>query len=322
MDELLSQFTEHLAQAKGASPHTVAAYGRDVQQFGRFLRERRPGADWGQVETADLRAFLAAQLKACKRSSVARKLMGLRGFFDFLRERGLAPANPARLVRMPKAERPLPRRLSVDEAFHIVDSPAPEQGHKGAPEAIQAAALRDKAMLELLYSSGLRVSELTGLDLEHLRLDIDLVRVVHGKGGRERLVPVGGPAAQALTAYMEARPALLDPAGPAQPALFVNRRGGRYSPRSVQRMLAGHLTGLSPGRKVSPHTLRHAMATHLLEGGADLRAVQEMLGHKSLATTQKYTHLAVDHLLKVYDRAHPGAVAPREPDEEDDEHLS
>lgn len=144
----------------------------------------------------------------------------------------------------------------------------------------------------------------------HLRLDLALVQVVRGKGGHQRLVPVGRQALQALKAYLAARPALLAPEQQDQPALFVNRQGGRFSQRSVQRMLQGHLPGLSVGRKASPHSLRHAMATHLLEGGADLRSVQEMLGHKSLSTTQKYTHLSVDHLLKVYDRAHPRALAP------------
>jgi integrase/recombinase XerC len=317
MQEAIAQFRQHLAQAKGASPHTVAAYGRDVEQFRVFAQARRELVSWRQVEAADVRAFLARELKQGQRSSVARKLMGLRGFFDYLRERGLTPSNPARLVRIPKQERKLPRRLSVDEAFHLVESPPPAHRPYGAEEQADAASLRERAMLELMYSSGLRVSELTGLDVAHLRLDLDLVRVVHGKGDRERLVPVGSLALQALKAYLAARPVLLAPDNQGEPALFLNRRGGRYSQRSVQRMLQGHLPGLTVGRKASPHSLRHAMATHLLEGGADLRSVQEMLGHKSLSTTQKYTHLSVDHLLKVYDRAHPRAASPqgREEDE-------
>ncbi len=317
MQEAIAQFREHLAQAKGASPHTVAAYARDVEQFRLFATGRRELASWDQVEAVDLRAFLAAELKRHQRASVARKLMGLRGFFDYLRERGLVPANPARLVRIPKLERPLPRRLSVDEAFHLVQSPPPARRAYGTEEKALAARLRERAMLELMYSSGLRVSELTGLDVDHLRLDLDLVRVVHGKGDRERLVPVGSLASQALKAYLTARPALLAEGHEVQPALFLNRRGGRYSPRSVQRMLEGHLQDLSVGRRISPHSLRHAMATHLLEGGADLRSVQEMLGHKSLSTTQKYTHLTVEHLLKVYEQAHPraGDAAGREEDQ-------
>ena len=318
MDEAQRGFALYLAQAKGASPHTVASYGRDVAQFRQFLASRRALASWRQVEAADVRAFLARELREHKRSSVARKLMGLRGFFDYLRERGQLMANPARLVRMPKVDKPLPRRLSVDEAFHLVESPAPARRDYGAAEQRRAASLRERAMLELLYSSGLRVSELTGLDLGHLRLDLDLVRVVHGKGDRERLVPVGRAAAKALTAYLAARLALVNPAAPEEQALFLNRRGGRLSPRSVQRMLQGHTQGLSVGRRISPHALRHAMATHLLEGGADLRSVQEMLGHRSLSTTQKYTHLTVDHLLKVYDRAHPRAQGAATGAEDDD----
>lgn len=316
MREEIAQYREYLAAAQGASPHTVAAYARDVEQFRAFATGRRELASWGQVEAVDLRAFVAAEMKKHKRASVARKLMGLRGFFDYLRERGLVPANPARLVRLPKLERPLPRRLSVDEAFHLVQSPPPARRVYGAEDQARAAQLRERAMLELMYSSGLRVSELTGLDLEHLRLDLSTVRVVRGKGGRERLVPVGGPASQALGEYLAARPALLAEAAPGEKALFLNRRGGRFSPRSVQRMLEGHLAGLSVGRQASPHSLRHAMATHLLEGGADLRSMQEMLGHKSLSTTQKYTHLTVDHLLKVYDRAHPRAAAPAQAEED------
>ncbi|MFH1059685.1 MAG: tyrosine recombinase XerC [Pseudomonadota bacterium] len=318
MQEEIAQFGRHLAVDKGASPHTVAAYARDVEQFRVFACARRELTSWEQVDALDVRAFLARELKERKRSSVGRKLMGLRGFFDFLRERGRVPANPARLVRMPKQERNLPRRLSVDEAFHLVESPPPEHRPYGSQEKAQAARLRERAMLELLYSSGLRVSELTGLDVDHLRLDLALVRVVHGKGDRERLVPVGSRALEALQAYLVERAALLDPDDPAQPALFLNRRGGRLRPRSVQRMLEGHLPGLTVGRQVSPHSLRHAMATHLLEGGADLRSVQEMLGHKSLSTTQKYTHLTVDHLLKVYEQAHPRAGDAARGQEEDE----
>lgn len=310
MQEAVAQFRQYLLEVLAASPHTAAAYTRDVEQFRLFVTARRNLSGWEQVEAVDVRAFLARELKERQRSSVARKLMGLRGFFDFLRERGLVPANPARLVRAPKLERKLPRRLSVDEAFHLVESPPPERRPYGAEDKSKAAKLRERATLELLYSSGLRVSELTGLDVGHLRLDLALVRVVRGKGGRERLVPVGGPAMRALAEYLAARPALLAEGRESEPALFLNRRGGRYGPRSVQRMLEGHLAGLSVGRQASPHSLRHAMATHLLEGGADLRSVQEMLGHKSLSTTQKYTHLTVDHLLKVYDRAHPRATAP------------
>ncbi|MFH1058190.1 MAG: tyrosine recombinase XerC [Pseudomonadota bacterium] len=321
MEAALTDFCAHLAQVRGLSPHTVAAYSRDVRQFLAFMAGRRALADWAAVEPADVRAHLARLMKSDRRSSVQRRLMGLRAFFDFLAERGMIAANPARQVRPPKLDRPLPRRLSVDEAFHVLEAPAPAVAtDPGAPpDPAQAAAqLRDRAMLELLYSSGLRVSELTGLDVGHLRLDLAVVRVVRGKGGRERVVPVGAAALAALKAYLAARPALATAGAGDEPALFVNRRGRRISPRSVQRLMETRRGGLSGGRRVTPHSLRHAMATHLLEGGADLRSVQEMLGHKSLSTTQKYTHLTVDQLLKVYDQAHPRAHTDKDgPDDGD-----
>jgi integrase/recombinase XerC len=225
-------------------------------------------------------------------------------------------ANPARLLRPPQQEKPLPKRLNVDEAFHLVTAPGRQPEPETGEAKLAAARLRDTAMLELLYSSGLRVSELTGLDLEHLRADLGLLQVVHGKGGRDRLVPVGKKAWEALTAWLAARHLLLAPGGGQEQALFLNQRGGgRLTPRSVQRLVGMSREGLQVGRKVSPHTLRHAMATHLLEGGADLRSVQEMLGHKSLSTTQKYTHLLGDHLSRVYDKAHPRAQAASGPKE-------
>lgn len=316
MVEAVAGFRAYL-EARAHSTHTVAAYVRDVTRFMEFLLEQERAGSWDQVDGAAVRAFLARELKSTKRSSAARRLMSLRGFFDQLRERGVVSANPARLVRTPKQEKPLPRRLSVDEAFHLVEGPARREPEAEDPKA-EAARLRDWAMLELLYSSGLRVSELTGLDLAHLRLDLGLVQVKRGKGGRERLVPLGSKADEALKAWLQARPALLAADGAGEPALFLNQRGGRLTPRSVQRLVDGQALGLSAGRKVGPHALRHAMATHLLEGGADLRSVQEMLGHRSLSTTQKYTHLTVDRLLKVYDKAHPRAGVPAE--EGEDEH--
>jgi integrase/recombinase XerC len=322
---------EAFLRARAHSPHTVAAYVADVRRFMAFVLGQGRAGSWEQVDGATVRAFLAQELKTKGRASVARRLMSLRSFFDELRERGLVAANPARLVRAPKQDQPLPRRLSVDEAFHLVEAPgrkrkgaagmAGDEAGEGAREdsRAEAARLRDAAMLELMYSSGLRVSELTGLDLTDLRLDLGLVMVQRGKGGRDRLVPVGGKAQEAILAWLEARPGLLKPgaAGDEEPALFLNLRGGRITPRSVQRMVAGHALELSVGRKVSPHALRHAMATHLLEDGADLRSVQEMLGHKSLGTTQKYTHLTVERLLKVYDQAHPRAGRPLSEGEEE-----
>ncbi|MCB2226551.1 MAG: tyrosine recombinase XerC [Desulfarculaceae bacterium] len=306
MPELLAAFEGYLAEGAGAAPLTRAAYVRDVREFAAFLSDRAPGWDWPSVHDNDVLAWLADGLKTKKRSTMSRKLMSLRKFFDFLVAREVVAANPPRQVTPPRQGKHLPARLSVDEAFHLVQGPS-RGAAKAQSRAQQAATLRDVAMLELLYSSGLRVSELTGLDIGHLRLDLALVRVVSGKGGKERWVPVGARAAEALNRYLVARPELLAEGSGEEQALFLNQRGGRLSPRSVQSLVARYAGELSHGRRLSPHALRHAMATHLLEGGADLRSVQEMLGHRSLSTTQKYTHLTVDRLLKVYDQAHPRA---------------
>ncbi|BEQ14942.1 tyrosine recombinase XerC [Desulfoferula mesophila] len=306
MEKWLKAFEGYLAEGAGSAALTSAAYRRDVVEFAAFLDGYRPGWDWPSVGETDLLAWMAQGLKTKQRSTMARKLMSLRKFFDFLLRQGEIAANPARQVKPPRQGHHLPPRLSVDEAFHLVEGPARQMRAKALLGPKRAAALRDLAMLELMYSSGLRVSELTGLDLGHLRLDLGLARVVEGKGGRERWVPVGAGAAEALKGYLAARSELAPKDGE-QEALFLNQKGGRITQRSVQRLVARFAGELSAGRRLSPHALRHAMATHLLEGGADLRSVQEMLGHKSLSTTQKYTHLTVDHLLKVYDQAHPRA---------------
>ena len=295
--EYLEAFQLYLTQAKGAADHTVASYCRDLRGFEGFMAESGLH-DVSRLDVFTIRSFIARRMKTHHRSSVARGLMALRAFGDFLVQRKVLNANPARLVAIPKQDKPLPRRLSVDEAFHLLDGPMKKQAE--TPQRLWLN-MRDAAMLELLYSSGLRVSELVGLDMGHVRMDLSLVRVVHGKGGRESLVPMGKKAAQAIEQWLEVR----DNFARKEEALFVNSQGKRLNVRSVQRLF----TDSGQGRKLSPHSLRHAMATHLLEGGADLRSVQEILGHKSLTTTQKYTHLTLDHLMKVYDKAHPRAVA-------------
>jgi integrase/recombinase XerC len=308
MEQELRDFAGFLSEGKGRSAHTVAAYTRDLKEFRDFLTAKRKVAAWDQVQATDVRAFMAQGLKTLKRSTVARKLASLRAFFDFLRERGLK-VDPSRLVQPPKQEKPLPRRLSVDEAFHLVEAKRPARRDYGSEELRRALETRDRALLELVYSSGLRVQEARGLDLDDLRPDLGLVHIRAGKGSKERVVPVGEKALAALSEYLKWRQEMLPAEGPGREkkALFLNARGGRLTTRSMQNLLAERLGDLSVGRKVSPHSLRHAMATHLLEGGADLRSVQEMLGHASLSTTQKYTHLTMDHLMRVYDRAHPRA---------------
>jgi len=294
MESLLRKFEHHLKVERNLSPHTCAAYMRDLQAFRLFLVETLGWPDQGlllvqRVDTIVLRRYLGVLYKTHKKSSIGRKLAAIRSFFRYLVREGLLQSNPGEGVATPKQEKYLPQTLSVDEVFALLER---ETG--GDP-----LLLRDAAIFELLYSCGLRISELTGLDLGHLDLQQALVRVL-GKGRKERIVPVGGKALEAISRYLETRPGAEDDA-----PLFLNARGGRLTPRSVQRHLKKHLIQAEILTRASPHSLRHSFATHLLDAGADLRAIQELLGHASLSTTQKYTQVSVDHLMKVYDRAHP-----------------
>jgi integrase/recombinase XerC len=291
MQGWIDRFQHYLAVERNVSAHTCAAYRRDLSEFQKFLATHG-GAELAELQRLDhllLRRYLAELHKRNQRTSIARKLSALRTFCRYLVREGVLPSNPAEGVATPKRNRYLPKTLSVDEATALM-----ERGH-GAT----LLALRDRAILELLYSSGLRVSELTGLNVGGLDLRENLVRVL-GKGRKERIVPVGRKAHEALSAYLEARGTL----GDDQP-LFVNHRGGRLTPRSVQRHLKVRLLKAGVLKDISPHALRHSFATHLLDGGADLRAIQELLGHASLSTTQRYTQVSVDQLMAVYDRAHP-----------------
>ncbi|MDR1398152.1 MAG: tyrosine recombinase XerC [Desulfarculales bacterium] len=306
IEKYLQDFTLYLTQARGVAENTLRAYCRDILILDRFLAEEGRD-DLNKFDVLAVRSFVARRLKSRRRSSVARELMAVRAWGDFLVSRELLKVNPARLVAVPKQDHPLPKRLSVDEAFHILEAPL---RRSAGTERHARLNLRDAAMLELLYSSGLRVSELVGLNVNHVRMDLSLLRVVKGKGGRERLVPIGEKALRALRVWLTARDSFIREKKESEEPLFVSKTGSRLNARSVQRLFSRALDdGAVRTRKLSPHSLRHAMATHLLEGGADLRSVQEMLGHKSLTTTQKYTHLTLDHLIKVYDRAHPRAAA-------------
>lgn len=292
MQNLISRFERYLCDERNVSEHTRRAYLQDLEAFRRFLAEELQWQEAempGRVDTLVLRRYLAVLHKHNKKSTIGRKLAAIRAFFRYLVREGLLPANPGEAVATPKKEKYLPGTLTVDEVFALVQ-PAAGAG---------PLALRDRAILETLYSCGLRVSELTGLDVGSLDLAEGLVRVV-GKGRKERIVPVGAKAREALAAYLEARGA---PA-PDQP-LFLNHRGGRLTPRSIQRHLKKYLLKAEILKSATPHSLRHSFATHLLDGGADLRAIQELLGHASLSTTQKYTQVSIDHLMQVYDRAHP-----------------
>ncbi|ACL66218.1 tyrosine recombinase XerC [Anaeromyxobacter dehalogenans 2CP-1] len=299
--EEIRRFDAYLASEKRASPHTRKAYQVDLAQYAAYL------ADQGQPlvpsSPALVRGFLARQAGAAGAVSLGRKLSALRSLYRFLVREGLAPGNPARAVASPKRPKRLPEVLPEEEVAALVETP------DAATEA--PLALRDRAFLELLYGSGLRVSELTGLDLEDLDLAGGLVRVL-GKRNKERIVPFGAPAADALRRYLDgARPVLA--AGPdharAGDAVFLNFRGGRLTSRSVARRLDGWVLASGLPRHVHPHVLRHCFATHLLGNGADLRGIQELLGHASLSTTQRYTHLDWKRLAAVYDAAHPRARA-------------
>lgn len=292
MQQEIATFIQYLKSERNSSPHTVEAYSRDLQQFAAYLHKHVDSfCTIEQITHLHIRRYLASMHKDLTKSSTGRKLAAIRSMFRFLLRRGTIAKNPAELVSTPKKEKKLPFHLNIDEITTLVEAPK-------APEFLPS---RDRAVLETLYSCGIRVSELTGLNAGGIDLERGFVRVL-GKGGKERIVPLGEKAIHALEEYLEFR------GGPGIDApLFINSRGGRLTRRSVARIVQHYMIHLETMKKASPHTLRHTFATHLLEGGADLRSIQEMLGHASLSTTQKYTHVSIDRLLEVYDKAHPKA---------------
>ncbi len=297
----IERFADYLANEKRASPNTVKAYDRDLRQLAAFLRERlsRP-VELVDVNKLLLRAWLGELARTRSASSIARKLAAVRALYAWLERRGAIRDNPAALLASPKVRRRLPTFLGVDAAAQVMVAPAEQSGRR-EPEQ-----LRDAVILELLYGSGLRVSELAGLDLESVDTAQAELRVI-GKGDKERVVPLGEKALEALAAYLPRRAELRHPkTGHQDPsALLLARRGQRLGVRWVQKLVQRY-GALGSGRPdLHPHALRHSCATHMLEGGADLRAIQEMLGHSSLSTTQRYTHLSLEQLIRVYDQAHP-----------------
>ena len=297
MKNEIDHFIRYLGTERNVSEHTLEAYRSDLEQFSNFLRRER--GDEAGLEGVDhllIRRYMAFLHKSHKKSSIGRKLASIRAFFKFLLRQGKVAKNPAELVSTPKKEKHLPFHLTIDEVTALVE----------APDGAELLTLRDRVILETLYSCGIRVSELTGLNVASLELDEGLVRVL-GKGNKERIVPLGSYARQAIAAYFALRG---NP--PADAPLLLNARGGRLTSRSVGRIVDKYILKLATVKKVSPHTLRHTFATHLLEGGADLRAIQELLGHASLSTTQKYTHVSIDRLMEVYDKAHPKARKQRD----------
>ncbi len=285
----------YLQVERQMSPHTLRNYRLDLSQFLEFMAPGQAEPALGEVNYQQLRAFLAHSLKARSKATVARKLSALRTFFKYLQRQGVLEQNPAKLAPSPKKGKSLPHFLTVDEVFHLL-------GRAGGDAF---GDRRDRAILEVFYAGGLRLAELAGLNLGDLDRKEGVVRV-WGKGSKERLAFLGDAAQTALTAYLPLRENLLERRGrQGETALFVNFRGGRLSTRGVARVVEkrARLAGLPQG--LTPHGLRHSFATHLLEGKADLRAVQELLGHASISTTGRYTHLNLDYLMEEYDKAHP-----------------
>jgi integrase/recombinase XerC len=286
-------FLRHLERERNASPHTIRAYGEDLAQFAAYLeaeigRAPRPG----DVDHLLIRGFLAElHRRGVRKVSAARKLAGLRTFFRYLCREGRLATNPARALLSPRLEKRIPSVLDEAQVGALLDVPGDD-----------AAARRARAILELLYATGIRCAELVGLDLGEVDLAARMIRVL-GKGRKERVVLFGTRAGDALSAWLEQRSRLR----PKTDAVFVNARGGRLTDRSVRAIFSRRVQQVALAKKCSPHTLRHSFATHLLTRGADLRAIQELLGHASLSTTQRYTHVDTRHLLEVYKKTHPRA---------------
>ncbi|HKT10668.1 MAG TPA: tyrosine recombinase XerC [Terriglobia bacterium] len=305
MNDLIDRYIQYLKYERNASPHTIRNYRSDLLQFREFLagKDKDAAVDVNAVNALRIRAYLSYLFKLQEqKSSIARKLAAIRAFFKFLAREHLVEQDPASGVSTPKLEKKLPRIMTEEEMNTFLDRVA-DAAQTGDP-----AILRDRAILELLYASGLRVSELAGLDLRNVNFG-DAFVLVRGKGDKERIVPFGSKAKGAIEAYLPVRERLLRETRTGSAALFLNVYGGRLTTRSVDRILKRYVKTYGPNvnAKVSPHSLRHAFASHLLAEGADLRAIQEMLGHKSLATTQRYTQVSIKQLMDVYDRTHPKA---------------
>ena len=299
-ERLIEAFVEHLAFERRLSEHTVAAYRRDLTQLATFLARQR-----GSLVSAthpELRRFLAQQATlGYARSSIARRVGAIHTFYRWAAARGWVDRDPAALLGRPKVVNRLPGVLRPREAAELVEAPQPVGEDRPLERAV---ALRDRAILELMYGSGLRVAEVAGLTVD--RLDLGRGRVVvMGKGSKEREVPMSDPAVEAIEAYLAGGRARMAPEG--SPAAFFNRRSKPIGTRDIRRLVGRYGARMLSGRHVTPHTLRHSFATHLLEGGADIRAVQELLGHASVATTQRYTHVSHSRLVETYRQSHPRA---------------
>jgi len=293
IDKSVADFLRHLRE-KNASPHTIKAYTGDLTNFCAYSGAR----DWKQIDHIAIRGFLSQLYeKGLSKTSVARSLAALRSLYRWLALEGVVDQNPAKLVATPKLPKKLPRVPTIEEMNSVLDGKMPETA--AFPE-------RDRLMLELLYGCGIRNSELTGINLDDIRLSAEAI-LIRGKGKKERYVPFGDSVKIALAAYLPARQTLLAEVRKNSTALLINQRGGRLTTRSVGRIIKKIAVSKGLPPDVHPHTLRHAFGTHMLEEGADLRAIQELLGHERLATTQRYTQLSMKHVLRVYDQTHPRA---------------
>ncbi len=291
MQQYIDEFIDFLLAERGMSQRTAYAYRRDLTEF----QAATGASDPFHITSLNIRRHLSTLLqKGLSRASVARRLACMRSFFRFLVRQGIVTANPAEEIRPPKPEKRLPSYLTVDQAAGLLN----------VQTVNTFQAVRDMAIFELLYSTGIRINELCGLNMDDLHMSPEMIKV-HGKGGKDRIVPFGSKAREAVATYFVQRNSVLSRLKVEQPAVFINERGGRLTPRSIQRTLKQRCAQAGLSNDITPHSLRHSMATHMLEGGADLRSIQEILGHASLATTQRYTHVDMNRLTEVYNSAHP-----------------
>lgn len=299
--EAIKEFGRHMQFEQNLSDHTQKGYMTDLRQYVAFLEKRGAGSNEDEQIPADqtlIRAFLASLYgEKLKKVTISRKVAALRSFYGYLLREGKVRLNPAELIQLPHCEKYVPVVLSADEMLALLEVEFPKD----------AGGIRDRAIIELFYSTGIRLSELTGLNIEDIHFSDGLVKV-RGKGRKERIVPVGRPALASVEAYLNRRGELIrEKARTDEEPLFLSGHGKRMNPRGVSRVVERVVSLSGIGRKISPHALRHTFATHLLDAGADLRSIQEMLGHRSLSTTQKYTSVSVSRLMEIYDRAHPRA---------------
>ncbi len=300
LNDQIERFIDYLKSQRGYSQNTARSYRTDLVQFFNYLNKKgnTEKIDLSQIDFHVIRAYLGGLFKGYKKTTIARRLSALRTFFLYLEKNNLNDGNPAAEISAPKQGKYIPGYLNIDDMFMLLDSPEP----------VTSNEVRNQAILELLYSCGIRVSELTGLNLSDVDFKERLIRVI-GKGDKERIVPVGKKALSAIEKYLEqtqvVRKKAMNSTKTFVNPLFLNKNGGRLSSRSVSSIIKDFVRRYNLADNITPHSFRHTYATHLLDGGADLRSVQELLGHASLSTTQRYTHVSLDKLMEVYDRAHP-----------------